>query len=91
MIIISSVQEASGVHTYMVDKVNTHMVSKENIPAIRALLRNLARISLASHGQGKLNKSPDWLPDQTPYTAKKARLLGRSPTDDAMTWPPEMR
>ena len=90
MIIISSVQEASGVHTYMVDKVNTHMVSKENIPAIRALLRNLARISLASDGQGKLNKSPDWLPDQTPYTAKKARLLGRSPTDDAMMWPAQM-
>ena len=45
MIIISSVQEASGVNTFMVDKVNTHIVNKDSIPTIRSLLIKLARIS----------------------------------------------
>ena len=87
MIIISGVQEASGENTYMVDKVNTHTVDKNNIPTIRSLLRKLAKISSAPEGQGKPNKSPEWPPDRTPYTAKKARRLSESPTDQSMPSP----
>ena len=87
MIIISSVQEASGVNTFMVDKVNTHMVRKDHIPTIRSLLRKLARISSTPEVQGKPNNSPDWLPDKTPFTAKKTRRLSESPTDLDMPSP----
>ena len=90
MIIISSVQEALGVNTSMVDKVNTHMVDKDNIPTIRSLLRKLARISSTPEVEGKPNKSPEWLPDKTPYTAKKARRLSESPTDQDMPSPGKM-
>ena len=87
MVIISSVQEASGVNTFIVDKVNTHMVREDNIPTIRSLLRKLARISSTPEVQGKANNSPDWLPDKTPYTAKKTRRLSQSPTDLDMPSP----
>ena len=87
MVIISSVQEVSGVTTYMVDKVNTHMIDSSNISSVRSLFRKLARISQASESHGKLNKTPEWLPDQTPYAAKKARRLSASPTDDQMPSP----
>ena len=90
MIIISSVQEASGVNTYMVDKVNTHMVDKDNMPMIRSLLGKLARISATSEGKEKL-KTPEWLPDKTPYTAKKARRLSDFPTDQDMPSPRKMQ
>ena len=39
MIIISSVQEVSGVPTYMVDKVNTRLTDKSNMPSILSLFR----------------------------------------------------
>ena len=84
MIIISSVQEASGINTFMVDKVNTHIVNKDNIPAMLNLLRKLARCSSTLETQGKLNKSPEWLQDKSPYTAKKSRRLSQSPTDGDM-------
>ena len=71
----------------MVDKVNTHMVRKDNIPTIRSLLRKLARISSTLEVQGKANNSLDWLLDKTPYTAKKARRLSQSPTDLDMPSP----
>ena len=87
VIIISSVQEVSGVTTYMVDKVNTRMVDSSNISTVRSLFRKLARIPHASESHGKLNKTPDWLPDQTPYKAKKARRLSASPTDGSMPSP----
>jgi len=87
MIIISGVQEVSGVTTYMVDKVNTHMIDKSNMPSIRSLCRKLARIANASESHEKLNKTPEWLPDQTPYTAKRARRLSASPTDEQMPSP----
>ena len=90
MIIISSVQEASGVNTFMVDKVNTHIVDKDSIPTIRSLLRKLARISSTPEVEGKPNTSPEWLPDKTPYTAKKARRLCESPTDQDMPSPGRM-
>ena len=87
MIIISGVQEVSGVTTYMVDKVNTHMIDKSNMPSIRSLFRKLARIAHASESHEKLNKTPEWLPDETPYTAKRARRLSASPTDEQMPSP----
>ena len=87
MIIISGVQQVSGVTTYMVDKVNTRMIDKSNLPSIRSLCRKLARIAHVSESDGKLNKTPEWLPDQTPYTAKKARRLSHSPTDEQMQSP----
>ena len=90
MIIISSVQEASGVNTFMVDKVNTHIVDKDSIPTIRSLLRKLARLSSTLGVEGKPNKSPEWLPDKTPYTAKKARRLSEAPTDQEMPSPGRM-
>ena len=84
VVIISSVQEVSGVTTYMVDKVNAHMIDSTNISSVRSLFRKLARISQVSESHGKLNKTPEWLPNQTPYTAKKARRLPASPTDDQL-------
>ena len=87
MIIISTIQEAAGINTFMVDKVNTHMVSKDNMPTILSFLRKLARSSSTLEIQGKLNKSPEWLPDKTPYKAKKARHLSLSPTDGDMPSP----
>ena len=87
MVIVSSVQEVSGVTTYMVDKVNTHMIDKSNISLVRSLFRKLARISQVSESHGKLDKTPEWLPNQTPYTAKKARRLSASPTDDLLASP----
>ena len=86
-VIISSVQEVSGVTTYMVDKVNTHMIDSSNISSVRSLFRKLARIAHVSESLGKLNKTPEWLPDQTPYSAKKARRLSASPTDDQLPSP----
>ena len=59
MIIISSVQEASGVNSFMVDKVNTNMACKDNVPTILSLLRKLARISSTPEAQEKPNKSPE--------------------------------
>ena len=91
LIVISSLQEASGVHTYMVDKVCTHMVNKDNIPTIRSLLRKLARASCTRASRDKLNKAPAWLPDQTPYTAKKAKRLSQSPTEQDMHSPGRMQ
>ena len=90
MIIISSVQEASGVNTFMIDKVNTRIVCKDNVPTILSLLRKFARIYYTVEVQGKPNKSPEWLPDQTPYKAKKARCLSQSPTDQDMPSPGKM-
>ena len=87
MIIISAMQESLGVKTFMVDKVNTRMVDKENMPIIRSLFRKLGRIYSSVEGEGKPNKSPDWLPDRTPYTAKKSRRLCESPTDQDMPSP----
>ena len=87
MIIISSVQEASEGLTYMVDKLNTHMIDKDNIETIRSLFRKLARIFTAPDVPGKYNKTPEWLPDQTPYRAKKTRRLCESPTDQDMPSP----
>ena len=91
MVIISSVQEVSGFNTYMVDKVNTHMVDGSNMSSIRSMFRKLARIAHVSECHGKLNKTPEWLPDQTPYTAKKARRLSASPTDDQLPSPVKFR
>ena len=87
VVIVSSVQEVSGVTTYMVDKVNTHMINSSNISSVRSLFRKLARIAPVSESDGKLNKTPEWLPDQTPYKAKKARRLSASPTDDQLLSP----
>jgi hypothetical protein len=91
VVIISSVQEVSGFNTYMVDKVNTHMVDGSNMSSIRSMFRKLARIAHVSECHGKLNKTPEWLPDQTPYTAKKARRLSASPTDDQLPSPVKFR
>jgi hypothetical protein len=87
LIIISSVHEAStGVHrTYMVDKVNI-INQPDSIPTLRSLLRKLARIPIQDTGMP--NCTPEWQNDKTPYTAKKARRLGNTPTDDAMQSPP---
>lgn len=87
VVIISGVQEVSGVTTYMVDKVNTHMIDSGNISSVRSLFRKLSRIAQVSESHGKLNKTPDWLPDQTPYKAKKTRRLSASPTDDQLPSP----
>ena len=87
VVIISRVQEVSGVTTYMVDKVNTRMIDSTNISSVRSLFRKLARIAQVSESHGKLNKTPEWLPNQTPYTAKKARRLSASPTDGSMPSP----
>lgn len=87
VVIISSVQEVSGVITYMVDKVNTHMIDSSTISSVRSLFRKLARIAQVSESREKLNKTPDWLPNQTPYTAKKTRRLSASPTDDQLPSP----
>ncbi len=70
--------------------VDTHIVDKDNIPMIRSLFRKLARMPFVSDCQGKLNKTPDWLPDKTPYTAKKARRIGYSPADADMPSPVRM-
>ena len=40
MIVISSMQEALGVTTYMVDKVDTHVLDRDSIPMIRSLFRS---------------------------------------------------
>ena len=90
LIIISSVQKDLDVNTFMVDKVNTHMVRKDNVPTIRNLRRKLARISSTQGLQEKPNKSLDWLSDKTPYKAKKTKRLGESPTDQDMPSPPKM-
>ena len=87
VIIISSVQEISGVTIFMVDKVNTRLIDRGNISTVRDLFRKLARIPHESESHGKLNKTPEWLPDQTPYAAKKARRLSASPTDGSMPSP----
>jgi hypothetical protein len=87
VVIIPSVQEVSGVTTYMVDKVNTHMIDSGNISSVRSLFRKLTRIAQVSESHGKLNKTPEWLPDQTPYKAKKTRRLSASPTDDQLPSP----
>ena len=71
----------------MIDKVNTHMVGTDNIPTIRNLLRKLARISFTTEDTNKLDNAPEWLPDNTPYTAKKARRFCQSPTDQDMPSP----
>ena len=87
MVIISSVQEVSGVTTYTVDKVNKRIIDGNKIPSVRSLLRKLARVAHVSESPGKVNKKPNWLPDQTPYSAKKARRLSASPTDDQLASP----
>ena len=79
----------------MVDKVNTRMVDKDNIPTIRSLLRKLARISSTQGlqeklGSDKCTESLDWLSDKTPYKAKKTKRLGESPTDQDMPSPTKM-
>ena len=66
MVIISSVQEVSGITTYMVDKVNTRIIDGNNISSVRRLLRKLARIAHVSESPAKVNKKPNWLPNQTP-------------------------
>ena len=83
VIIVSGVNHAAGRNTYMVDKVDTNIIDKSNVPTLRSLLRKLARVKCASTPTGKLNKAPDWLTQATPFTAKKARTLGVSPTDGA--------
>ena len=87
LILISSVQEASGFNTFMVDKVNTHIVCKDNMATMRSLLRKLARISSTPETREKPNKTPEWPAGETPYTAKKARRLSQSPTDQDMPSP----
>ena len=87
LILISSVQEASGFNTLMVDKVNTHIVCKDNMATMRSLLRKLARISSTPEAREKPNKTPEWPAGETPYTAKKARRLSQSPTDQDMPSP----
>ena len=52
----------------MVDKVNTNMIDSSNMLSIHSLFRKLARITRVSENQGKLNATPEWLPDQTPHT-----------------------
>ena len=92
LIVISGVHdvevnlEDSPRRTYMVDKVNL-VTQPESIPMLRSLLRKLARIPTTSQCEGKPNSTPDWSNDKTPYTAKKARRLGVSPTDSEMPSP----
>ena len=94
LIITSSVQNTSGINTYMVDKVNTHMITKDNVPTMCSLLRKLARISIASQSQDpaqQVQKRPNWDPNKTPYAAKKARRLCQSPTDKDMPSPTKLQ
>ena len=71
----------------MVDKVDTNIIDKSNVPTLRSLLRKLGRVKFASTPTEKLNKTPNWLTQATPFTAKKARTLGTSPTDADMASP----
>ena len=92
VIIVSGVQNApGGGNTYMVDKVDTNIIDKKNVPALRTLLRKLGRVKFASTPAGKLNKAPEWLTQATPFTAKKARTLGLSPTDASMGSPQQAK
>ena len=65
--------------TYMVDKVDRQ--AEGDIPTIRALLHKLMQIFTVGPGKEKLNSTPDWSKDQTPYNAKKSKRLSMSPTD----------
>ena len=76
VIIVSGVNHAAGRNTYMVDKVDTNIIDKSNVPTLRNLLRKLARVKCASTPTGKLNKAPDWLTQATPFTAKKKKKNG---------------
>ena len=91
LIIISSVQERSGVTTFMVDKVNTDMVHKDNIESIRGLLRKFAGISSMPEVEGKSKKLSE-LPfeEVSPYKAKRARRLCDFPTDPELLSASEM-
>ena len=89
LIVISNVHEASGKEpgcTYVVDKVSI-IEQPDDINAIRMLLKKMATVAITSECQGKPNSTPDWRNDETPCSAKKARRLGHSPTDDAMPSP----
>ena len=52
----------------MVDKVEVK--EEEEIPTIRALLRKLAQAYTAEPSKQKLNSTPAWPKEQTPYKAK---------------------
>ena len=67
------------------------MIDSENISSVRSLFRKLARIAPTSENREKLNKTPEWLPDQTPYAAKKAKRLSATPTDAEMPSPVRRR
>ena len=72
LIVISNVHEESENSArlnYMVDKVQVQ--SGEDIPAIRAMLRKLMQIFTTEPCKQKLNNTPDWSKEQTPYNAKK--------------------
>ena len=84
VIIVSGVHHADGRNTYMVDKVDTNIINKDNVPTLRSLLRKLCQVKFASTPTEKLNKTPDWLTHDSPLKAKKARTLGASPTDAGM-------
>jgi hypothetical protein len=80
LVVISSVHEAKDVRTYMLDKVCV-IDKPDSIPSIRLLLQTLARLSSATVCKGKPNSTPEWRGDTTPYSTKKPRQLGLSPTD----------
>ena len=88
LIVISSVHEGKGDnprHTYMVDKVSIQQ--SEYIPMIRTLLRKLGTVATDSECKGKVNSTPDWRNDQTPFSAKKTRRLSDTPTDEDYPMP----
>ena len=89
LIVISSVHTASGDAgrlTYMVDKVGDKLETND-VPKIRALLRKMTHSLTTPECQQKLNSTPDWKTDRTPYNAKKARRLSYTPTDAELPSP----
>ena len=71
----------------MVDKVNTRMISKDNVPTMLGLMRKLARLTIASHSDANAQKRPQCDTDKTPYASKTARRLCETPTDKDMPSP----
>ena len=74
LIVISSVHEDLGDSarlTYMVDKVEVKQ--EDDIPTIRTLLRKMTQIFTTDPSKPKLNNTPDWSTDRTPYNAKKKK------------------
>ena len=74
LIVLSSVHEiAEGNpdHRCVIDKA--HPLNKEDILAIRQLLRSLAIVAMATTGSS--HNTPAWDTTKSPYNAKKARCL----------------